>query len=659
MILASLVRHAGSRALLLALALPWQPVQAQAGTTSPNATTTAGPAALSTTAPTLADTRGCALLWQVTPLLAGQAGEPPQLRVALRFPAGGRSQTALHLPGGWAGMTELPDRPGDSPRLQAVAGEPAWRSLAHAPGETVQLQWRLQPAADATQGGHTQLTPAWFAFSGQGVLPMPEGADAPGTGPACVALQGLGAGSRWASSHGTADGPGALFVLGTSAVPLAQRVQQALYAGGALHWQTAAGVVAVLPANAPWPGAAGLATGLTADSVAQAGARVLAAQLRQWPQAAGRDAAPPWLLLVLPAPAAAAPDTALASAWHQALALQLPPAWAGGSAGVERELTTALARAWMADRFGPLAHAGRGDAALRAWFSEGWADFLAHRSLLREGLWTADDYAAALNARIAADLAEPARALPTTQVVAQLVAGGAQAPPLAQLQARRGEWLALQWHQALRRAGHPGLDAVLRQQLVAPAQARREGPTSAPLATHRLLAALRTVLHDQPMRDLQLHVDQGQPFSFRPDSLGPCFVAVAPVEPGAAPAYRAVPAAMQQADCQGWLGLGPQARLAAGGSRLQADAGAPASACKAPPKGGGKAGARARSRCSALAAAAGAPAKPGATGKAGSQAGAKPANKAGSKAAGKPGARAPGKATAHQPNRSRTRQQAR
>ena len=646
------IRRLASRcAWLLALALPLQPAQAQS--------TAAGP----TLGPNLSDTRGCAVLWQVTPLLTGQAGEPPQLRVALRFPAGGRSQTALHLPGGWAGLTELPGRPGDNPRLQAMAGEPAWRSLAHAPGETVQLQWRLQPAGDTTQGGHTQLTPDWFAFSGQGVLPMPEGADAPGAGPACVVLQGLGAGSRWASSHGTADGPGALFVLGASGVPLAQRVQQALYAGGALQWQPAAGVLAVLPAAAPWPGAAGV----SADSVAQAGARVLAAQLRQWPQAAGRDAAPPWLLLVLPAPAAAAPDTALASAWHQALALQLPPDWAGGSAGVERQLTLALASAWMADRFGPLAHAGRGDAALRAWFSAGWADFLAHRSLLREGLWTADDYAAALNLRLAADLAEPARSLPTAQVVAQLAAGSAQAPQLAQLQARRGEWLALQWHQALRRAGHPGLDAVLRQQQVAPAQARREGPISAPLATHRLLAALRAVLHDQPMRDLQLHIDEGQPFSFRPDSLGPCFAPAAPGGPGAAPAYRAVPAAMQQADCQGWLGLGPQAMPAAGASRLQADTGAPASACKAPRQGGGRAGARARSHCSTLAAAAGTPARAVAKGKAGSQASAKPGtkpghkvgSKAGSKAAAKPGAKAPGKATASQPGRSATRQPAR
>ena len=48
-----------------------------------------------------------------------------------------------------------------------------------------------------------------------------------------------------------------------------------------------------------------------------------------------------------------------------------------GDTALQAMLTQAAAGAWTAERFGPLAHAGRGDAALRAWFSDGWADFLA------------------------------------------------------------------------------------------------------------------------------------------------------------------------------------------------------------------------------------------------------------------------------------------
>jgi len=562
-------------------------------------------AAALATAQGVGDTSTCSVLWQVTAQPGSAADGPPGLRVRLRFAAGSRSQTALHLPGGWADHTLLPAAP-DAPLPRLRADGPAWRTVSHAPGETVHLQWRLQPAGDATQGGHVQITPDWLAFSGQGVLPMPEGADAAGSGPACVALDGMPAPARWASSHGTAEGTGALFVLGPSPVPLAQRVQQALYAGGALQWQAAPGVLAVLPAAAPWP--------FNGEAVAQAGARALSAQQRQWPAPVQPAANTPWLLLVLPTAAhtgAAAPDTTLASAWQQALALQLPPAWAGSNSALEAAFTQALARAWTAERFGPLAHAGRGDAALRAWFSDGWADFLAHRSLLREGLWTADDYAGALNTRIAAYLAEPARALPNAQVAA----ASTQAPQLAALQALRGEWLALQWHQALRRAGHPGLDAVLRQQLVPADQARRDGPISAPLATHRVVAALRAVLQDQPLRDLQQHIDQGQPFGFDSDSLGPCFVLATPASPAAAPAYRPVAAALQQPACQGWLGTGDMAAATALPRRASPQA------VRAR---GAKAGAKATTKSTAKS-----------TTKAGTRAGAKAA-KPGAKSAAKP-----------------------
>lgn len=497
------------------------------------------------------DTGACATLWQVTPVLDGAGGEPAHLQVALRFQGGARQQTALHLPGGWAALVES-----SPPRLRPVTGEAAWRSVAHAPGETVQLQWRLQPGA-------AMLSPGWFAFSGLAVLPLPEGADAPDAGPACVLLQGLPAGAgaapRWASSHGIVEGPGALWRLGAAGVPLAQRVQQSLYAGGALQVQAAPGLLAVMPQPSPWP--------IDAATLAEAGTQALAAQQRQWlpagkaasanagttPVASETATTPPWLLLALPAPAAdtSLADASLVGALHQALALQLPTGWAGDSPALQRLLAPALARAWLADRFGPLAHTGRGDGALRAWFSEGWADFLAHRALLRDGLWSPEDFAAAMNTRAAAYLADPSRSLPNVE----LAAGSMQSPALARLQAMRGEWLAFHWHQALRQAGQPGLDAALRLQLVNPAQARREGPLSMPLATHRMLATLRSVLQDQPLRDLQQHIDQGRPFELGPDSLGPCFTA-SPTAPGTAPVWRPVPGALQQADCQGWLGLG-------------------------------------------------------------------------------------------------------
>ena len=469
----------------------------------------------------------CGLQWRVTAMLDTL---PRQLLVSIAFDAGGRSSTHLRLAGGWAGLTEVPEVAGlpdgavaavgavgagsataiAEPRLLPVPGAPTLRRVQHGPAERVRLQWRLPPAADGTPTSGMRLAAHWLAFSGQGVLPMPLETDERTPPTACITLTGLAPGGRWVSSHGAVDSPEARWRLAAGAAPLAVQVQQALFAGGALltHATVADGLAltVALPQDGPWR--------FNAEALHQAAARAITAQRRYWGDSAvssgggsGGGSAPPWLLLLMPAAA----DQTGGTAWHRALALQATAELDVPGAGFDLLLTQALTRAWVAERFGPLAHAGRGDEGLRAWFSEGAADFLAHRALLRQGLWTAADYAATLNRRIAA----------------YLQASGPDAAPSADplaLPALQGEWLALRWHAALLAAGRPGLEAQLQRLLVPAAQARREGPISAPLATHRLLAALRPVLGDTALADLKRHVEQGERIEFGPALLGPCFV---------------------------------------------------------------------------------------------------------------------------------------
>ena len=468
----------------------------------------------------------CGLQWRVTALLDTL---PRQLQVSIAFDAGGRSSTHLRLAGGWAGLTEVPGSPDGAvapvapvapvgagsataiaaPRLLPVPGAPTLRRVQHGPAERVRLQWRLLPATDGTPTSGMRLAAHWLAFSGQGVLPMPLETDERTPPTACITLAGLAPGGRWVSSHGAVDSPDARWRVAAGAAPLAVQVQQALFAGGTLltHATLADGLAltVALPQDGPWR--------FNAEALHQAAARAITAQRRYWGDSAGSGgggsggSAPPWLLLLMPAAA----DQAGGTAWHRALALQATAELDVPGAGFDLLLTQALTRAWVAERFGPLAHAGRGDEGLRAWFSEGVADFLAHRALLRQGLWTAADYAATLNRRIDAYLqANGPGAAPS-------------ADPLA-LPALQGEWLALRWHAALLAAGRPGLEAQLQRLLVPAAQARREGPISAPLATHRLLAALRPVLGDTALADLKRHVEQGERVEFGPALLGPCFV---------------------------------------------------------------------------------------------------------------------------------------
>lgn len=452
----------------------------------------------------------CRLLWQIRPLLDTA---PRQLELRLRFEAGGRPRSTLRLPAGWDGVVELTE-PGQPPRLQPVAGQPQLRSLDHGPGERVQLRWRLTPPPGAEAAGSVRLAGRWFALVGGAALPVPDELDERSPAGACVGLGGLGTGSRWASSHGSGEGAAALLRIAPGPQPLRQRVQQALYAGGDLQLRQRDAHGVPLTAALPRPAAGEPAWPVDADALADAGAQALAAQRRAWGDGGGA----PWLLLALPGPA----GTVGAAPAHQALLLQAGADTPLPSPGVDAALYGALARARVADRFGPLAYSGRGDAALRAWFSEGLADFLAHRALLRDGRWSADDYARALHRKLDRYLDQPERGLDNATLVQRLT--GTDAPAgLAELPAARGEWLALHWHAALRAAGQPGLEAVLQRLQVPAAQARREGPLSAPLATHRLLAALRRVLDEQAMADLGRRIDRGEPFDFGPQALGPCF----------------------------------------------------------------------------------------------------------------------------------------
>ena len=477
-----------------------------------------GPAQAATS---LATPAACDLLWQVT---LQPESEPRQLQVDLTFDAGSRSRSTLRLPGGWEAMTEFAD---SDKRLQAVAGDSAVRSIAHAPGERVQLRWRFVPSVASAQGSGAQLASSWFAVAGQSLLPWPEEIDERNPPSACIGFSAKPAApgqvnaagepvTRWVSSHGNAEGLSALFRVAPGAATLRWRVQQGLYAGGAL--QSLTRIDDGQPMTVARPIAPAWTQGI--EALAQASAQSQASQRRFW---GDNTAANTLLVLQLPSPSGTQATT-----WHQAVALQVPTDLPLPGADFDALITGALVRTWIPDRFGPLAYAGRQDEALRAWFSQGLADHYAHRLLLRDGRWTPEDYAGAINRKIDRYLS----ASDPTETARRLASATQRNEATAVLDATRGEWLALQWHGALRANGQAGLDAVMRRLLLPAAQARREGLISAPLATHRLLAALRPALGELPLRDINRQIEQGEVPVFGPTTIGPCFAGQKVSTPG-------------------------------------------------------------------------------------------------------------------------------
>lgn len=465
----------------------------------------------------------CRVHWEVTAQLDRQ---PATLGVQMSFDAGPRTLTHLRLPGGWQATQAAPE---STPMLGSVADNPQLRQVRHAPGQRVQLQWQYTPQLAAQSGG-ALLAEKWFAFTAGTALPWPEELGQGGASTvACVSLSGPPGSTRLLSSFGRADGDRTQWRLSTTAA----QWPRAVFAAGT--WQVrdvmipGQAITVAMPEPAPF--------GFGISALDKAVASTLAGLRQPW----GSPESAPLLVLLLPGATAPA-----GLALHQALVVQAPPSMPLPSEKFDELLAGQWLRGWLPERLGPLAHQGRGDAVLRAWFSEGLADYLAHRWLLREGRWTPADYAEALNRKISRY-----QALPEIDASNQRVAtGGAGEPALAVLPAARGEFLALAWHDALLRAGQPGLEQVLYGLLVPAAQARPEGPTSAPLATHRLLAALRRSLGDLPLKTMGQHIDEGLPFRFGAQSLGPCFQWQGPGNPTR---YQPVDQAQQRSDCQAWM----------------------------------------------------------------------------------------------------------
>lgn len=529
----------------------------------------AGTAALAAPPP------GCDLHWQLSPQ---REATPPQVLVTLTLDVGYRNRTELQLPEG----SEIALLGNDSaPNLDAVPGRPASRSVAHKPGERLTLRFAVMPGPNAW----LRLAPGSLIFAAPALLPLPaETAGGRASTAMCISVDGLAETDQLLANQGQAN-PGA------NAGEKVLRLQgpQAL----ARDWVVAAGALqqaerraegqtlrAVMAATTPMA--------FSAEALADAAARQAGQVRRLW---ADGDAPDQWLML-LPAPADAAPR---GLATRQALLLQTPAALALPGREIDSLLLQTALQGWFRERFGPVAYDTRPDDPMNQWFTQGFASFYALRlqgANMQPGLQGANTQPGRQGAVTLPSLNfQPAPNGPQSlaahaeALTAQLRLGGTQATA--------APWLAMRWHTALREQGQPGLDAVLKRQLVPAALARPTGPLSSPLATHKLQASLRHVLAEAPQRDLQQFTATRSgpatltPQMLGPETLGPCFRLDTSAQQ-VLPASDGEPTAA----CQAWLNGTPP--LVATAARQSAqDSGSSTAAAKGRSKAGkGKASAK-------------------------------------------------------------------
>ena len=436
------------------------------------------------------------------------AGQPPVLDVELRFPGDADGETRLELPNQFAsGREAWRYVSGLTVKGASVAeGGPAVRVLRHRPREKITVRYRVQTAyaqdpvgADGNPYKGPLIRPDWFALMGEFVFANPEGR---GAQPATFRWGRLPKGWRVASDleHGrmgramSVDDVAQSITMGGTRLVLVERP----IPGGTLRFAT--------PEGGPYPPA----------SIADQLASVVAAQRAYW-----NDLAEPYFVGLVP--------LASEKKWKSA----------GGTGrddgfvfyvteGVSDYLRWTMAHehihTWIAGRTGGM---GGKDGALRYWFSEGFTDFFAIRTMVRAGLMTPEEAVIRLDAALRGYDANPLKTAPGSRILADFW----KDQNAEKLPYQRGQLLALKWDEEIRRktGGKADLDDVILRMRD---HYREFPPGQGPDVVTGLVSAAWVVAKMDLRPDIARHADGGAPIVLPETLFDGCLDARVTVSPG-------------------------------------------------------------------------------------------------------------------------------
>jgi len=176
-------------------------------------------------------------------------------------------------------------------------------------------------------------------------------------------------------------------------------------------------------------------------------------------------------------------------------------------APIARTLAHESLHTWIPGRIGGMPQENE---AAQYWFSEGFTDFYTGRMLVREGLWTPQQFADDLNEMLAAYAQSPVRDAPNTRIAADFWSDG----DVQRLPYQRGRFLATIWDSRLRAQGR-SLDDTMRDMR---ARAVADDPAKAP----DLLPIVLNSMGLDIRADLASHVEAGARVLLPEDVFAPC-----------------------------------------------------------------------------------------------------------------------------------------
>ncbi len=424
------------------------------------------------------------------------------IAVEIRFRGDADGETRLTLPNRWAGETDYWKHLRDLSVEGATAREdgPETRVLTHAPGAALTVRYRIVTAYDkdpavGDPGGNPYrpiIRPGWFSAIGHGLFAEPEnGTDLP----ADFRWGDLPAGWKTASD------------LDHSAMGARLRVgdiQQSVLLGSPnlrLYDREVKGVGMRLAVLGEW-------SAFKTEDFADLITRVLGAQRDYW-KAPGET----FFVALTPMTPQEGSVSIGGTGLDDGFSI-----YAGTDAPLEPMrylLAHENMHTWSPRQLGGMPQdAEAGDY----WFSEGFTDFLTHRTLLRSGIWSLEEFVEHVNGEMLAYAASPSRLAPNSAIID----GFWSSPDIQKLPYRRGMLLALYWDYRLRQTtgGRRDLDDVLAAQTVRARTLREAGDN--PMAAALFAAIYRETGGPDLASDYDRMVQRGQAVLLPEGLFAPC-----------------------------------------------------------------------------------------------------------------------------------------
>jgi predicted metalloprotease with PDZ domain len=372
------------------------------------------------------------ITYTLTPVMQG--GALQALQIDLTFRGQGDGETALRLPADWGGEQELwrgiealEIVSGAEMRDGAALNE---RVLTHEPNARIQVRYRvIQDWDGAPMGGRNTyrpiVQPTYFHLIGEAALVTPELHLAT---PARLRVRGLPRGWNFASDL---QHPG--LVLG--------RVWTSITVGGDYRIRRATDANIRVAIRGEWS--------FTDQAFAAQVGDIIGGHRRFW-----GDRSTPYLVTVTQTAQRGPGQMSVGgTGLDDAFAFFATPN--SDDAPIARTLAHESLHTWIPGRIGGMPQENE---AAHYWFSEGFTDFYTGRMLVREGLWTPQQFADDLNEMLAAYAQSPVRDAPNTRIVADFWSDG----DVQRLPYQRGRFLATMWDARLR-AQNRSLDEAVRE----------------------------------------------------------------------------------------------------------------------------------------------------------------------------------------------------